>query len=110
MFFFLQIDSLNIAQGTERFFNTSPDTVYGLLTGALTIAVVTLFGVYYKKTGEYTGRIMDVALKCADAMNLIANNLDKLRDASEDDIALLRQDFERLRTEVLGKLDNLAKK
>jgi len=107
---FLQIDTLHMAQGTERFFNTTPDTVYGLLTGALTIAVVTLFGVYYKKTNEYTGNIMDVAMKCADAMNLIANNLDKLRDASEDDIVLLRQDFERLRSEILGKLDNLAKK
>ena len=107
--FFLQIDTTKLVQGTERFFNTTPDTVYGLLTGALAVAVVTLFGVYYKKTNEYASSIMDVALKCADAMNLIANNLDKLRDASEDDIVLLRQDFERLRSEILGKLDNLAK-
>lgn len=108
--FFLQIDSLNIAQGTERFFQTTPDTVFGLLTGGLAAAVVVLWWAFYRKTNEYTGRLMEIALKSAEGMTLVGNNLDKLRDASEDDIALLRQDFERLRSEVLQELRNLAKK
>lgn len=106
---FLQIDSLSL-QGTERFFNTTPDTVFGLLTGGMAIIIVVLWWAFYRKTNEYTAKLMDVALKSAEGMNLVGNNLDKLRDASEDDIALLRQDFERLRAEVLQKLDNLAKK
>lgn len=108
---FLQIDTLHqVAVGTERFFNTTPDTVFGLLTGGLALAVVVLWWAFYRKTNEYTGRLMEIALKSADAMNLIANNLNRLRDANEDDIASLRQDFERLRTEVLSKIDSFAKK
>lgn len=110
MLFFLQIDSLNIAPGTERFFTTTPDTVFGLLTGGLAVAVVVLWWAFYRKTNEYSSRLMEVALKSADAMTLVGNNLDKLRDASEDDIAKIAEGLERLRTEVLLELRNLAKK
>lgn len=54
--------------------------------------------------------LIDIIFKTMEAMNLVSNNLDKLRDANEDDAQRIREHLDRLRSEFLLKLDNLAPK
>lgn len=110
MLFFLQIDTLNTAHGTERFFQTSPDTVYGLLTGALAVAVVALWWSHQRQSERDRAALMDIILKNVEAMNLIGNNIERLRDANEDDMRSLADGIERLRIDFVSKLDTLAQK
>ncbi len=65
---------------------------------------------YYRRDRSNRYELMDIIFKTMEAMNLVSNNLDKLRDANEDDAASLREKLDRLRTEFLLKLDNLAPK
>ena len=65
---------------------------------------------YYKRDRSNRYELMDIIFKTMEAMNLVSNNLDKLRDANEDDAQRLREQLDRLRSEFLLKLDNLVPK
>lgn len=107
MLFFLQTDT---ASKVGRFFETSPDTVYGLLTGALAAAVVALWLAFMRRAERDRRELLDIILKNVEAMNLIGNNIERLRDANEDDMRSLADGLERLRQDFVIRFDTLAQK
>lgn len=100
----LQIDTLRQGGGAvERFFHTSPDTVFGLLTGALAMGVVALWVAYIRQTSAYTKDLRELHVANNKALGAVASALDRIRDTMAARQASISEDFDRLR-EYVGLL------
>jgi hypothetical protein len=102
--FFLQVDTTAIAQGTERFFQTSPDTVYGLLTGALALAVVAM----WLQNRSLVKDLIDINTKNVEVLTVLVSKLDGMREASQDGVQDVKDFVNNAREQLLLKIDNLA--
>lgn len=81
-----------------------------LLVGVLVVAVAVLWVAFHRQIRFHRYELVDIIFKTIEAMNLVSNNLEKLRDANEDDAQLLREAFERLRSDLIQKLNSLDPK
>lgn len=95
----LQVDST-----TERFFETSPDTVFGLLVGALVLAVVALWVTYTLSTRTYTAKLVELNLTVVGTLKDLSHNLERLRDAGVNMTEDLRTDITNTRDHIASKL------
>lgn len=99
---FLQIDT------TERFFTTTPDTVYGLLVGALVLAVVGLWTAFALQTKSYTSKLVELNVSCVETLKDLSANLERLRDAGVNMTEDLRGEIDRTREHIASKIDTFA--
>lgn len=98
---FLQVDT------TDRFFGTSPDTVYGVLVGAMALAVIALWVAFTMQTRSYTEKLVELNVSCVETLKDLSSNLERLRDAGVNMTDDLRAEINRTREHIAEKIENL---
>lgn len=92
----------------HRFFDTTPDSVYGLLVGGMAMVIVVLWGAYYFQTRAYMNKLVELNVSCVETLKDLSANLVALRDAGVNMTDDLKEKIDRTREHLATLISNFA--
>lgn len=91
---------MDTIQAINRVFETSPDTVYGILVGVLAIAVVALWVEHNRKRNQYIDKLIQLNVTSVESLKAINSALDRIRDSNIANMSDLKDEIGHTREHI----------